>query len=99
LKPGVALLSRKSGATVVPSVIDGAFECWPRHKKFPSLGKITVSYGEPITSERVKELGDQAFAVLLTERLRKMQTELRTKSARQPFDYSGQAQKKLKEVV
>ena len=95
MKPGVALLSRRSGATVVPSVIDGAFECWPRHKKFPSLGKITVSYGEPITSERVKELGDEAFAVLLTERLRKMQTELRTKSGRQSFDYSGDAQKKL----
>ena len=99
MKPGVALLSRRSGVKVVPSVIDGAFECWPRHKKFPSLGKITVSYGEPITSEKVKELGDEAFAALLTERLRKMQNELRMKSGKQPFDYCQTAGAQARKVL
>ncbi len=88
MKPGVALLSRRSGVVVVPSVIDGAFECWPRHQKFPSLGKISVIYGEPIESEKVKELGDKKFAELLTMRMRALQNELRAKTGRPPFDYS-----------
>jgi len=99
MKPGVALLSRRSGAKVVPSVIDGAFECWPRHKKFPSLGKIAVCYGEPITSEKVKELGDEGFAALLTARLRKMQNELRIRSGKQPFDYSETTGAQVRKVL
>jgi 1-acyl-sn-glycerol-3-phosphate acyltransferase len=99
MKPGVALLSRRSGAKVVPSVIDGAFECWPRHKKFPSLGKIAVSYGEPIISEKVKELGDEGFAALLTARLREMQNELRIRSGKQPFDYSQTTQAEARKVL
>ncbi|MHC5060673.1 MAG: lysophospholipid acyltransferase family protein [Planctomycetota bacterium] len=99
MKPGVALLSRRSGASVVPSVIDGAFECWPRYKKFPSLGKVSVSYGEPIESGKVKELGDEKFAELLTVRLRDMQNELRAKTGRQPFDYSRDTETPTTEVL
>ena len=99
MKPGVAMLSRRSGAKVVPSVIDGAFECWPRHKKFPSLGKISVCYGEPITSEKVKELGDEGFAALLTVQLRKMQNELRIRSGKQPLDYSQTTEAQVRKVL
>ena len=99
MKPGVAMLSRRSGAKVMPSVIDGAFECWPRHKKLPSLGKISVSYGEPIESEKVKELGDKKFAELLTLRLRAMQNELRAKTGRQPFDYSQTPEAQVRKVL
>ena len=88
IKPGLGLISRRTGAKVVPVVIDGAFECWPRHKKFPSLGRIGISYGEPITSEKVKELGDREFARFLTNQLREMQHECRIKLGREPFDYS-----------
>ena len=99
MKPGVAMLSRRSGAKVVPSVIDGAFECWPRHKKFPSLGKISVCYAEPITSEKVKELGDEGFAALLTAQLRKMQNELRIRSGKQPLDYSRTTGAQVRKVL
>jgi 1-acyl-sn-glycerol-3-phosphate acyltransferase len=99
MKPGVALLSRRSGAKVVPSVIDGAFECWPRHKKLPSLGKIAVCYGEPITSEKVKELGDEGFAAMLTARLRTMQNELRAKSGKEPYDYNSTTHQEPKKVL
>jgi 1-acyl-sn-glycerol-3-phosphate acyltransferase len=99
MKPGVGMLSRRSGVKVVPSVIDGAFECWPRHKKFPSLGKISVCYAEPITSEKVKELGDEGFAALLTAQLRKMQNELRIRSGKQPLDYSQTTEAQVRKVL
>lgn len=90
VKPGFSLLCRKTGAKVMPMVVDGAFEAWPRHRKLPSLtGKIGVSYGEPILPEEIKGLTDKEFAQIITGRLRKLQTECRKKMNREPFDYSN----------
>jgi 1-acyl-sn-glycerol-3-phosphate acyltransferase len=98
IKPGFGLLSRRSGAKIVPVVIDGAFECWPRHKKFPSIGKVAVSYGEPISPEQVRELGDEELARVLTGQLRGMQSDLRIKSGKEPFDYSQATEAESKKV-
>ena len=87
IKPGFSLLVRRSGATVIPMVIDGAFECWPRTQKFPKLGKVRTSYGRPITAQQVKELGDEKFTELLTETLRKLQHDLRLEAGKEPFQY------------
>jgi 1-acyl-sn-glycerol-3-phosphate acyltransferase len=88
IKPGFSLLSRRSGAKVVPAVIDGAFEAWPRSRKFPKITKVAVAYGQPFSAEQIKELGDKEFARLLTGKLRQMQNELRSKLGKEPFDYS-----------
>ena len=87
MKPGFGLLARKADVPIIPSVIDGAFECWPRQQKLFSRGKIYVTYGPPIPAEKVAELGDREFARYLTKILRDMQTELRLKIGREPFDY------------
>ena len=76
IKPGFGLLSKRSGAKIVPVVIEGAFECWSRHRMLPSFGKVTISYGKAITPKQVKELGDKELARVLTERLREMQKEI-----------------------
>lgn len=89
IKPGFGLLSRRTGAKIIPVVIDGAFECWPRDKKYPSLGQVIINYGEPISPEMLKELGDREFAKFLTEKMRKMQCECRIKMGREPFDYTA----------
>jgi len=87
-KPGFGLLCRRGGAAVVPVLIDGAFECWPRHKKiFSPGGRITVCYGKAISAEQVKVIGDRALAELLTDTLRRMQTESRLKHGREPLKY------------
>jgi len=88
IKGGVSLLSRRSKAVIVPAVIDGAFECWPRDSKWPKFGKVYVKYGEPFTPEQIKELGDEGFTNALNEKLQKMQNELRVKYGKEPFDYS-----------
>jgi len=87
LKPGLGLLCRRGNAVIVPAVIDGAFECWPRDKKMFSFGPIRVAYGEPIRAEQALEVGDEEFAELLTETLRRMQNELRSKAGKEPFSY------------
>lgn len=89
VQPGFTLLTRKTGASVVPVVIDGAFECWPRSKKWPSIGKVRISYGQAITAEEITEMGDKAFSVFLTKKMRQMQDEVRKIGGKEPFVYSN----------
>ncbi len=87
-KGGFGLLCRRGNAAVVPVLIDGAFECWPRHKKlFKPGSKITVSYAKPISADRVREMGDEEFACLLTDTLRGLQTQIRTTQGKKPYSY------------
>jgi 1-acyl-sn-glycerol-3-phosphate acyltransferase len=87
VKPGFGLLSRRANVPIVPIVIDGAFECWPRTKKNFSPGRITVVYGDLIPPEKVKEMGDEKFAIYLTGVLRQMQNETRIKFGKEPVRY------------
>ena len=86
-KPGLGLLCRRGGAAVVPVVIDGAFECWPRHKKIFSGGSVSVCYGQAIAAEQAKNMGDEKLAEVLTDTLRRMQTECRIRQGKEPYDY------------
>lgn len=45
LRPGVGLIVRRAGVPVVPAVIIGAFEAWPRQRRFPRPRPIRVEYG------------------------------------------------------
>ena len=86
-KSGFSLLCRRGDAVVVPMVIDGAFECWPRHKKIFSSGQITICYGKAVSREQVENMSDQEFADALADTMRRMQNECRTKQGKKPYDY------------
>jgi 1-acyl-sn-glycerol-3-phosphate acyltransferase len=86
-KPGFGLLCRRGKAAVVPVVIDGAFECWPRHKKLFSPGSIVVCYGKIISAEQAKKMGDAKLAEVVTDTLRQMQTMCRIKQGKKPYNY------------
>jgi len=86
-KPGLGLLCRRGGAAIVPVVIDGAFECWPRHKKMFSPGPISVCYGKAISAEKAKKLGDKKLAQVVTDTLRQMQNDCRARQGKQPYQY------------
>jgi 1-acyl-sn-glycerol-3-phosphate acyltransferase len=86
-KPGLGLLCRRGNASIIPTVIDGAFECWPRHKKMFSFGSVRVQFGLPITTNQAQEMGDEKLAEHLTKTLRQMQSDLRKKRGNQPYQY------------
>ncbi|MGD0552602.1 MAG: lysophospholipid acyltransferase family protein [Sedimentisphaerales bacterium] len=87
-KGGFTLLSRRGNAPVIPVLIDGAFECWPRHRKLFKIGsKITVAYGQPISVEKITGMEDDDFAAMLTNTMRQMQSETRIAEGKQPFSY------------
>lgn len=67
LKPGVAMLSVKSGAPIVPAYIRGSFEAWPKGGR-PRRHPVSVHIGEPLCPAG---LSDSREAYLeLTVRLR-----------------------------
>jgi len=87
-KPGLGLLCRRGGSAVVPVVIDGAFEAWPRHKKLFSPGrKIVVCFGRAISAEKLTQMDDRQLAEKLTSLLRQMQNDCRKKQGKEPYEY------------
>lgn len=77
LRPGVALLAKRSGVPVVPIAVEGTFRCWPRTRRLPRTGRIRVVYGEPVTypgdADRAGILGDLAARLrVLQEKARRM---------------------------
>ena len=74
LKPGVQLLVKRAGAPVIPVGIAGAYEAWPRWRKYPvpaplffppRPGGIAVSIGRPLEAHRLAGLERQALLDLL----------------------------------
>ena len=86
-KPGFGLLCRRGNAAVVPVMIDGAFECWPRHRKVFSPGSVVVCYGKAITATQTKNMNDKELAKLLTDTLRRMQAKTRINQGKEPYHY------------
>jgi 1-acyl-sn-glycerol-3-phosphate acyltransferase len=48
LEGGVALIASKTLAPIVPIWIDGAWEAFPIHYRFPRPRKLTLTFGDPI---------------------------------------------------
>ncbi len=87
LQPGMAMMARRTKVPLVPVVIDGAFEAWPRHKTYWSLHPIRVMYGQPITTEQIAGLSDKAAARIIYQRQQEMQHLLRRRYGQKPYSY------------
>lgn len=88
IKGGFELIARKSGATTVPVVIDGAFEAWPRQQMLPTPGRIVVIYGPPISSEQAGKMSREEFVAQINHQLRKLQIKVRRLYGRKPCRYN-----------
>ncbi len=68
--PGFCLLARRSGATIVPVGIVGAFEALPRGAIYARPHAIRLAFGPPISKQRAAELNDEQLTALVTKRIR-----------------------------
>ncbi len=59
MQAGPVLIARKAGVPIVPTLIWGAFEAWPRHAHFPRPHRIMVAYGEPLWSDDMQGLENE----------------------------------------
>lgn len=73
MQSGPVLIARKAGVPIVPVLILGAFEAWPRDRKFPRPHPILVSYGHPISPDELARGDVDDWAVEIRARIIEMQ--------------------------
>jgi len=86
-RKGAAILSIHAQAPIVPVAIEGFYEAWPRHKKFPKFTDLQLVFGKPIQPPPVNEASEAAYERLTSElesRVVAMWQELRGQELRGP---------------
>ncbi len=84
-RKGAAILSIHTQAPIVPIAIEGFYEAWPRHKKYPKFADLQLVFGKPIQPPPVSEASEAAYERLTSElksRVVAMWQELREKELR-----------------
>lgn len=76
-KRGIALLIRRAKCPVVPVAIEGAFDAWPRTRKWPALRPIATMLGEPIPPADLLKDEPEVFLDRLARQIDGMRLELR----------------------
>ncbi len=71
---GYINIAVKTGSTIVPTAIAGAFQAYPRQKKFPSIFKkgLRVEYGAPITPDDYRDMKEEELHDLVESRVKEI---------------------------
>ncbi|MFH1854778.1 MAG: AMP-binding protein, partial [Candidatus Omnitrophota bacterium] len=57
IKKGIGIIAKELDVPLVPVLIKGAFEAWPRTKSLPRLHPIRIKLGSPVTSDMLIKKG------------------------------------------
>jgi 1-acyl-sn-glycerol-3-phosphate acyltransferase len=82
-RPGFAVLAYRSDVTLVPVAVDGAYEAWPRWRRFPGPGRLRVRFGKPLPPEEVRRYEEKDLVREVERRVRECHAEL-VAAARRP---------------
>ena len=88
--PGVAMLAQRAAKWIVPVVIDGAFEAWPRTQALPGGGNIVVQYAPPIPRAEAGKLNGEQLIRRVRQAIIEMQTDIRRRVGRPALNYSNE---------
>ncbi len=66
---GVGALAVRAGAPVVPTYVDGTFDAWSRHRKFPRPAQVTIHFDRPIAVGRKPEESKRAHQERIRSRI------------------------------
>jgi 1-acyl-sn-glycerol-3-phosphate acyltransferase len=69
LLPGFCVLARRSGATIVPVAIEGAYAALPRGSSLPRPQQITVVVEPAITPGEVAKMSDEELVEITRKRI------------------------------
>jgi len=74
---GPAAIAARAGVPIVPMVIDGAFEAWPRTRVLPRPGCIRVACGRPVSAGDGGADDPEAVMASVRRQMLDLQAELR----------------------
>jgi 1-acyl-sn-glycerol-3-phosphate acyltransferase len=72
MQPGVVLLARKTRVPLVPTLILGAFEIWPRQAALPRPAPVIIAYGQPLWPDHMEDLADEDCISVVRNRIVEM---------------------------
>lgn len=72
IKTGFAILAKKARVPIAPVAIVGAYECWPRSRRFPRPGRIRLEFGRVLAADEVAALDERALVAECTRRLEEL---------------------------
>jgi 1-acyl-sn-glycerol-3-phosphate acyltransferase len=84
LQAGPVLLARRAGVPILPVVIDGAFEAWPRTRLLPRPHPIRVACGRPLSPDELAEGDADALIETIHDRMGVLQRRLRSMAETDP---------------
>lgn len=73
---GLATVAKKCNAPIVPTLIDGMYQAWPRHQILPGFGDVVVEYGKPITPAEYARMSPDELTEEIRRRIIRMQQAL-----------------------
>ncbi len=71
--PGVGAIAMKARVPIVPTLIDGVFQTWPKGQLLPSAGNVIVEYGCPLTMDDYAGMSPEELMDAIRGRLLAMQ--------------------------
>jgi long-chain acyl-CoA synthetase len=66
-RKGAAILSIHTQAPIVPVAIEGFYEAWPRHKKYPKIAHLQLVFGKPIQPPPLPDASETAYEQLTSD--------------------------------
>lgn len=78
LRGGPATVASRAGVPLVPVVIDGSFEAWPRWCRLPRPHRIRVGYGRSVSPEGMAGRDPDEVMAEVREEMLALQVELRS---------------------
>ena len=78
VKPGIAILSLRTNAPIIPTFIHGTYEIWPRGQFFPKpWGKTVCAFGSPIYPKNFQNLEKREARTAIADAIRESIHNLR----------------------
>jgi 1-acyl-sn-glycerol-3-phosphate acyltransferase len=77
LKAGFSSLAKRSRVPLLPIGIEGAYQAWPRWRRFPGFGAIHVYIGHPILPTEAAAFDDRQLVEEVERRIRQCQQAAR----------------------
>lgn len=85
--PGLAAVAKKARIPIVPTLIDGMYQAWPRHGPLPGPGDVVIEYGQPIYPDEYADLDPQQLMDLIRRRLIAMQQRWHSRVPRRRLEW------------